>query len=678
VVVTGQLFSLLALGSAELGVVLAALGVLAVRVGRAAGAEGGLHLALYAFSAGLAGLLGVELMLLWVGGFSSLGLVLCCVALAAGVRAVAGQAQRKPTSGSHDRSWLLWVPAAVAVGLALARMGRRLLLPPVAGDALAYHLPMAAQWVQHGTLLVDDVRVWFYPGNAELVLAALMLPFRADFFVTLPDVAYWALAGLAVAGILEQLGQTPRTARLSGLVLVSSPLFVRTLGRCGSDLLLATAFLLVVYLVLRAARAEDSRGPLFLGASLLGVLCGTKYSAATEAVLLGLFALAVIRWPTWRAFGWRGVALAALPLLWLGGSYYLRNAVLTGNPVFPLGFDLGFWSVPPGDHGQIIASAAGIDPEALAKTSILRSERPLAALHFAALHSWRLAGPLLLLPLLSLIGVLAGGPASSGPEVRARLALFALLPGVTLVFLVTPFSAESVPGTLNQIASGASLRYALPVFALLVVASVASMRLTPRILDPLLGLLVVGQAVLSVRAVPLETLDVTVASSAALLLAAFALRLRRTRSRRLFAATVLVACLVPLFWMASLQEQRRVAVYTQVTASGVVEWLDRMPPGRTLMASIGVRAYPFFGRRLEHRVLALGLTRSWQEWSERIAEVGPDLVLVSREQDDPHSPTLGAFPRQEQGLRADPARFRRVYADANVRVYAVHSSPAEP
>jgi hypothetical protein len=78
-------------------------------------------------------------------------------------------------------------------------------------------------------------------------------------------------------------------------------------------------------------RLSDPLGPWRVGVAL-GLLLATKYTALLAVPVLLLAVDAPFR-ARWRARDW---AIAVATPLLLAGPWYLRNVVLTGNPLFPL------------------------------------------------------------------------------------------------------------------------------------------------------------------------------------------------------------------------------------------------------------------------------------------------------------------------------------------------------
>ena len=191
-----------------------------------------------------------------------------------------------------------------------------------------------------------------------------------------------------------------------------------------------------------------------------------------------------------------------------GGYWYFRNWLVTGRPFYPLGL-AGVGEV----HRQLY-------PAIWQSTLLGNGRAELVPLAATALSRW--TGPCSLavvagLPLW-LAWLLASGRSrlrtagvtSEGP---ARLALCALTAASGLVFAVTPFCVEDIPGTLNQLEWGATpARYALGFLSLAWLGPVVILDDLSRLVASRLGIrLEAGLLAASVRWLAANAMSATLA-----------------------------------------------------------------------------------------------------------------------------------------------------------------------
>ena len=214
---------------------------------------------------------------------------------------------------------------AIRIGLtvaALLLLIKAVLLDPYWGDAIHYHLPTVAEWVQAGEFThgwLADPRIWL-PAGFQLVETWWVVFPRHDLLVELGGLQMLAIALVAVNVLARSLRIR---ANLAVFIFAYLPLAVLHVTACGNDLAVGAMVLSSYALVrIRAPRALQIF-PLLLGAGMKP----TMLFAAVGVVLYALMAdRPVSRLPRpWAA------ALVGAGLL-LGGYWFARNTIVTGHP----------------------------------------------------------------------------------------------------------------------------------------------------------------------------------------------------------------------------------------------------------------------------------------------------------------------------------------------------------
>lgn len=244
-------------------------------------------------------------------------------------------------------------------------------------DSVWYHLPFSAEMAQSGSTLTlvrtDTVFLnWLYPQGSELLHAIGMVLTGRDVASLALNLAWLGLAFLAAWCIGRPYGRGHLAVAAAAILLECHNLVAREPGTAKNDivaialLLAAVAFLVTLQAVGdncsgigsnrrprggRAGRAGpgewDPGWPLALAALAVGLAAGTKVTALAPAAGLTLAALALSpAGRRWRAALWWAGGLA------LGGAYwYLRNIVVSGNPL-PQVRNLGPIELPGPDRLQ--------------------------------------------------------------------------------------------------------------------------------------------------------------------------------------------------------------------------------------------------------------------------------------------------------------------------------------
>jgi hypothetical protein len=293
-------------------------------------------------SVGLAGLLGC-LTLLGIFCFATCFVV---ALLAGGWSAGPIERQINPM---HERLIVGGVSAFV-VAFVLAFAHSQADLPVVSNDALTYHFPAAVQWIQQGRISL--FQTWFFnPANTYSPLAGstfiawLLLPFGNDLAARFVEVPALLCVGLAMYRLCLVLSVRCTVAALvAGAAVLSRPIFMPCM--MGKDDLFVAFFFVATLVALSPDRFRERFGAARLGIGL-GLLLATKYTALLSApiLMLGIWGRTERTSPVGgfpeHPYGgrtpWR-FTISTLVALLLAGPWYLRNWIITGNPVFPIAF----------------------------------------------------------------------------------------------------------------------------------------------------------------------------------------------------------------------------------------------------------------------------------------------------------------------------------------------------
>jgi hypothetical protein len=222
-----------------------------------------------------------------------------------------------------------------------------LVLPPYAYDALSYHLLTVFTWVKSGSLDTSPMNLCcaYYPANPDLLTAWPVVLLHSDALVGVVQVLAAVLCGLAVAGLGRTLGLGRAGAAAAGALFVLTPALLAQAPTPYVDVVMTAWVLAGLHGTGRYA-LTGQRSAVAVTALCAGLLAGTKGTGPIWAVALCVLVLAVAaqHWRTGRATarasGVAVVTMAAAGLV-LGGWWYVRSAVATGNPLYPFEVSLG-------------------------------------------------------------------------------------------------------------------------------------------------------------------------------------------------------------------------------------------------------------------------------------------------------------------------------------------------
>lgn len=225
-------------------------------------------------------------------------------------------------------------------GYTLAVLGITLpaaLAPPIAFDALTYHLTLPRMYVLAGRFTyVPEIMFWGMPQTGEMLYTWAMLLGGER----LPAVLGWAVGGLALVGMLglAQRSLNPDAGFLAPAALVSGYTLAAALPRAYVDWL-AILFGVAWLAAIEHWAAKKERGWLLLAGVLAGMALGTKYTAGILLVCGSVVILWRLRWEIRPASAALGAYLASGVLT--VAPWLIKNWVYTGSPIYPLIFPAG-------------------------------------------------------------------------------------------------------------------------------------------------------------------------------------------------------------------------------------------------------------------------------------------------------------------------------------------------
>lgn len=327
---------------------------LAARRGAASPADVVVALALGAGAlAAVAGLLGtLGLLRAWA--------LLAVLALLALAGARAALRQRRGWRLAVPRGAL--VPAALVAGCAAVTL-LTAVTPSPFYDQLHYHLAFPFHWLRDGHLTVFPRHAYsFFPATHSLLYAYALAALGAG----AAQAVHWWTGALAVAGIgtLAAALRGPRAGWWAAALAAATPSVMLLATWAAADLAVLAfmvAALLAVHLAAHDAALAARPAPWLLAGVLVGLAVGCKYLAGvTVAVPVGIAAL-LVRVPRGGLAALRRGALVVAGATVAFAPWLARNAIVTGDPVYP--FLSGLFAAPLAAHGMAdVARVAALIP----------------------------------------------------------------------------------------------------------------------------------------------------------------------------------------------------------------------------------------------------------------------------------------------------------------------------
>ncbi|MBN2084313.1 MAG: hypothetical protein JW748_03745 [Anaerolineales bacterium] len=551
--------------------------------------------------------LGVMLVMGWLGILRPIPLAAMCALITTGVYLL-GVRPHWRTVLDRNRAFIAWlrtvrVPLwAVLLGVLMAGLVARNIfwgwfLPPFQRDDIAYHLPILGNIIQNAAIRYfpsPAERISFFPINSELFQAWHFIFVGSDKLVDLAFLPGILAGGAALYGTSRRFGFSRRASLAGWAVFAFTPMvFLQQLGSY-NDAWMASLFLCGAYLVVSmkpaSARADDIQTAILAGICS-GVILGTKFSGALSSLAIGVLILLFLvrrmladrQWerPNSKAV-LSGILVPLLVVLALTAAYgaypLIRNTIHAGNPLAPVEVKIGsriLWEGKPEDEFLAIGS----------EEAFQNAGNGLEL----AYSTWFEREYLIYDP----------NNGGTGP-----LWLFIGIPGAIL-------------WVWESIRRRNAAAIALSILSLMILVFTPA-QWRPRYMLPLLLLCGLGGALLfdALRSWPRRIL------AGGLVLAAAFVTIASLRPAPLEAGKAMAL-------VFDRDDKQRNAAYVHPT-NEFYEWVEERTAGAPAVIVYGrwVDVYPLFGSDLRNTVLSPA-AYSAEAWGRALAESGADLVVVA-------------------------------------------------
>jgi len=245
---------------------------------------------------------------------------------------------------------LFFVAIIIWFGWAVYRI---ILLPPTNWDSMTYHLPMIANWLQHGQVgfyETSSLRQVTSPVNGEMLQLFHVIYLKNDLIVGLAQLEMLAISIMGVFYLSRLSGVSIGWALNASVTFLTVPLILLESYTTQNDLIVCGGMILCLVWIAVYLKRFELNALVLLGLSL-GLLMGTKFHMLIAVPLL-VFILILIFW-YYRRDGVRlNHLIVFLPvmiasLVFLGSIVYIHNLVRYGllTPISVPGAETQFSSV---------------------------------------------------------------------------------------------------------------------------------------------------------------------------------------------------------------------------------------------------------------------------------------------------------------------------------------------
>lgn len=252
-------------------------------------------------------------------------------------------------------------------------------------DGNWYHIPVIHFWAARGYVhwvAPDPPAAWCamaldymngYP-NAHEVTSFWLTRMAGDHALNAASLLYLPLGALGVQVISRRLGASLNWSALGALLYLLLPVNIAQLHTTYVDSSFAACVVGLLALMAMLWRQQSAAPPVLslAIATALGLIIGIKGNGPLVALLAGLYISG-----SWLRILWRcerkdrctrlraiaaALALMLTAALATGGYWNLRNWVIGGSPVYPIGISVGGVEVFPGESFEKIVNTRGQTP----------------------------------------------------------------------------------------------------------------------------------------------------------------------------------------------------------------------------------------------------------------------------------------------------------------------------
>lgn len=248
-------------------------------------------------------------------------------------------------AGRRDFSWItenkvILFCLACILGFILVKGIFNLINPPFGWDSLNYHFTFPVEWLKQGNLynpptISDDPTPTYYPINNCLYYFWLIAPFKNVLIADLGQIPFLILSFIACFAIARKFNLSRELAFYSAGLFVITPNFFKQIEVGYADIMMTALLLTTLNLLFSLNRKFNLRYLIISGISF-GLFFGTKTLSLAYSLALGLFFIYILvkNSKGLRLVGYGSLFLGLIALF--GGYGYIRNFILSGNPLFPL------------------------------------------------------------------------------------------------------------------------------------------------------------------------------------------------------------------------------------------------------------------------------------------------------------------------------------------------------
>jgi len=215
--------------------------------------------------------------------------------------------------------------------------------PPEQYDSLYFYLPSVVEWIKNGGIGIwqyANVDVRYYPCGTYLIVFWIMYFLKSAYFISFIQPTILIVTIITAIGIGKNLSLRSDWLIMFGFFIFTIPFYISNAVAENNDFVPMYFYILAVYFLVRLYKTREYKNLIPCAVSA-GFGIGMRYSgiywliALTLAVFHAVFiSKAKRKTQITGLITFSGIALVC------GIYWYIRNFILTGNPLFPAKINL--------------------------------------------------------------------------------------------------------------------------------------------------------------------------------------------------------------------------------------------------------------------------------------------------------------------------------------------------
>jgi hypothetical protein len=220
------------------------------------------------------------------------------------------------------------------------------LSPSTTGDALMYHFTIPYDYVKSERLIYSAFQPYNMPHLVQMLVTVPFMFGAEDIGAHFVFFSFNILFIVSIYGFCYRF-ISKNTGILAVVLIFSTPMvtYINISGRV--EMALTTTIVLAIWAIFNSFQEKtdlDKNKWLIISGAFIGLACGIKYYGLFAAVAFSLLIFIIILREKNLKSALKAIVFFSLAIILFAFPFYLKNIVMTGNPIYPAIFGGVDWS----------------------------------------------------------------------------------------------------------------------------------------------------------------------------------------------------------------------------------------------------------------------------------------------------------------------------------------------